>query len=62
MRSVTQAVNTGSLGSRPASPAFVLAQTFAAHGVRVAAYVREAEVSTVPMAVPETVPASWMQK
>jgi len=33
--------NTGSLGSPAASPAVVLAQAFAAHGVRVAPYVRE---------------------
>ena len=33
--------NTGSLGSPAASPAFVLAQAFAAHGVRLAPYVRK---------------------
>ena len=37
---VAQLANTGSLGSPAASPAFVLAQACAAHGVRVAPFVR----------------------
>jgi hypothetical protein len=35
------AVNTGALGSRAASPAFGLAHALAAHGARVAPYVRK---------------------
>src|SRR5438105_3480768 len=38
---VSQVANTGSLGSRAASPAFVLAQALAARGVRVAPDVRK---------------------
>ena len=42
----TRLANTGALGSRAASPDFVLAQAFAAHGVRLAPSVPEAEISS----------------
>ena len=45
---VVLVANSGSLGSRAASLAFVLAQAFAAHGVRVTPYVRDGQRARGP--------------